>query len=188
MRYRLINEKFPVWEIDEFILPDVDLQTVKTYDQGYVSSSSHLRQQCKPALDQKFFCDVWDEHTKELQRFMRNEMNDIEEVRQMWMGNLQNFVYPPFSLSGEFIEDKEGFDMAPHIDNRNVVGVLIINLINNPDNSGTRFVDMSYNGPTKKHTGVFMLNNYNTRHGIVNPGPGNRLIGYQMLHIDSICK
>ena len=52
MRYRLINKNFPVWEIDEFILPDIDLQTVKTYDQGYVSSSSHLRQQCKPALDQ----------------------------------------------------------------------------------------------------------------------------------------
>ena len=60
--------------------------------------------------------------------------------------------------------------------------------VDNPDKSGTRFIDMEYSGPTKKHTGVFMLNNYNTRHGIVNPGPGNRLIGYQMLHIDSICK
>ena len=45
---------------------------------------------------------------------------------------------------------------------------------------------MKWMGPTKKDTGVFMLNNWNTQHGINNPGPGNRLIAYQNLHIDSI--
>ena len=69
--------------------------------------------------------------------FIRKEMNDIEEVRQMWMKTLSNFTYPPFSVSGEFIQDEEGVNMAPQVDNRGVFGVLIINkhpIISNKNN------------------------------------------------------
>lgn len=187
MKLQLIDEKYPVWEVSEFDLPEIELTSIKTYDQQYESETTHLRQHCKPdSISHNAFCTVWNDHTKFLEKFIRKEMNDVEEVRQMWMNTLSNFRYPSFSQSGEFIKDEEDFDMAPHVDNRGVFGVLIINLKDNPLISGTHFTTMKWMGPTKKHTGVFMLNNWNTQHGINNPGPGSRLIAYQNLHIDAI--
>ena len=187
MKLQLIDKAYPVWEVSDFDLPETELTSIKTYNQNYESETTHLRQQCKP--DNRLhnaFSTVWNGHTKMLEKFIRKDISNIEEVRQMWMNTLSNFTYPPFSVSGEFIQDEEGFDMAPHVDNRGVFGVLIINLKDNPLLSGTHFTTMKWMGPTKKDTGVFMLNNWNTQHGINNPGPGNRLIAYQNLHIDSI--
>ena len=185
MDLKHVDYNFPVWEVSNFFLPDVDYQEGICFNKNYSSETTHLRKSYE--LDEHF-CAVWDLNTKELQSFIRNEINEVEEVRQMWMNTLSNFKYPPFKYSGEILEDNPGFDMAPHIDNRGVFGVLIINLINNPIGSGTRFIDMNYEGPVEKHTGVFMLNNWNTRHAITNPGPDKRIVGYQNLHIDSICK
>jgi hypothetical protein len=183
MNLKHINYNCPVWEVSDFYLPDVELQEGTYYDQKYTSETTHLR---KNYLLRENLCEKWDINTKELQHFIRTEMNDVEEVRAMWMNTLSGFKYPAFKNSGEVLEDGPGFDMAPHIDNRGVFGVLLINLIDNPVGSGTHFVDINYNGPVKKHTGVFMLNNWNTRHSIKNPGPDRRLVGYQNLHIDSI--
>ena len=54
--------------------------------------------------------------------------------------------------------------MHPHIDNREVVVVIIVNLHDNPKGSGTKFVNnpfeereevVWYEGPTKKHRYIF---------------------------------
>ena len=114
MKLQLINPNYPVWEVTNFNLPEIQLTGIETYDQQYTSQTSHLRQQCKPDTRlHNAFSTVWNDHTKILEKFIRKEMNDIEEVRQMWMKTLSNFTYPPFSVSGEFIQDEEGFNMAP---------------------------------------------------------------------------
>ena len=85
--------------------------------------------------------------------------------------------------------------MSRHIDNRFVLGVLIINLQDNPDSTCTNFWsnnwednDPWYKSPTKKGTGVFMLNSWNTRHSIeISPNESEpRLIGYQTINIPAI--
>jgi len=76
--------------------------------------------------------------------------------------------------------------MPAHIDSRIVLGVLIINLQDNPENSGTYYEQLDYRAPTQKGTGTFMLNHINTLHSINQPGPTDRLIGYQPLTIHHI--
>ena len=186
MRLKLIDNDFPVWEVSEFHVPKYMFTGDDTYDQGYESDTVHLRKESKPGIDKLDFCDAWDANTTILEKYIQGDISNIEEVRQMWMKSLSKFRMPKFKDVGVVIQDGEGFDMSPHIDNRHVFGVLIINLEDNPEGSGTRFLELGYEGPVLKGTGVFMLNNWNTTHAITNPGPGPRLIGYQMLHIDSI--
>ena len=64
--------------------------------------------------------------------------------------------------------------------------VLIMNLQDNPENSGTYYDQLDYRAPTQKGTGTFMLNHNNTLHSINQPGPTDRLIGYQTLTIHHI--
>ena len=33
MKLQLIDEKYPVWEVSEFDLPEIELTSIKTYDQ-----------------------------------------------------------------------------------------------------------------------------------------------------------
>ena len=95
----------------------------------------------------------------------------------------------------DILNDLPGFNMSRHIDNRFVLGVLIINLQDNPDSTCTNFWsnnwednDPWYKSPTKKGTGVFMLNSWNTRHSIeISPNESEpRLIGYQTINIPAI--
>ena len=181
MNYRQVDIKYPVWKVTDFYLQNTNFIEKHIYNQG--SSHDHLRISC--AYNENFYLN-WDANTRKLQYYIRNEISKIEEVRQMWMNNLSKFVWPSFKETGEVLQDKEGFKMSPHIDNRFIFGVLIINLQDNPAGSGTKFIDMDWEGPTEKGTGVFMLNNWNTRHSITNLGPGTRTIGYQTIHIRSI--
>ena len=105
----------------------------------------------------------------------------------MWKGRLKDLSWPDPEYSPvDVLLDKPGFMMDPHVDNRFVLGVVIINLQDNPKDSGTYFDQMEYSGPTQKGTGTFMLNHTNTLHSINQPGPTNRLIGYQIITIELI--
>jgi len=87
--------------------------------------------------------------------------------------------------------------MHPHIDNREVIGVLIVNLHDNPKGTGTKFVNnpyeereevVWYEGPTKKDTGIFFLNNWNTWHKIENHTGKTRYIAYETLHMSQLLR
>lgn len=181
MNFEQIDPRFPVWKITDFYIQNTNFTEQDNYNQG--SSHDHLRIKC--SYNEEFILN-WDTQTKLLQGYIRNDISSIEEVRQMWMKGLSNFIFPSFKETGEVLKDKEGFKMSPHIDNRFIFGVLIINLQDNPIRSGTYFTDLEYGGPTQKGTGIFMLNNWNTRHSISNLGPGTRTVGYQTIHIRQI--
>ena len=79
--------------------------------------------------------------------------------------------------------------MDPHLDNRSVFGVVIVNLKDNPAGSGTTILDQFrqkqiYQGPTEKGTGILLFNNWNTWHMIANNSEENRLVSYYTLSID----
>ena len=76
--------------------------------------------------------------------------------------------------------------MGTHFDNRNVVGVLIINLQDNIHGS-TYFNQIDYTSPTAKHEGVFFLNHNNTTHSIDWKGTKDRFIGYHTIQLRDIC-
>ena len=83
-----------------------------------------------------------------------------------------------------------------------VIAVLIVNLHDNPEGTGTKFVNnpyekhtyenykenLWYEGPTKKGTGLFFLNNWNTWHRIENDTGKTRYIAYETLHVSQMLR
>ena len=89
--------------------------------------------------------------------------------------------------------------MEPHLDNRDVFAVVIVNLQDNPEGTGTKMLnpfgitkrkqdEVVYQGPIEKGTGILMFNNWNTWHSIENYSQENRLIAYYTIGIDSLIR
>lgn len=174
----LIDYNFPIWEISDWELPDIDHTGLKTetYDQSSKHyKSSDLRQHLNIELDMLT-------QGKQIQKMLNK--NNLVVIDQMWKGHLERLQWPKGSTN--ILLDKPGFNMGVHVDNRYVLGVLIINLQDNPIGSGTYFPELKYSGPTKKGTGLFFLNNDNTPHKVYQPGPEDRLIAYQTLTLDDL--
>lgn len=178
-----IHPAFPIWEV-EFDLPDVDWQVregfhqVGTVNLRYLLGFEHLEQKHK-------FLASWKAQlfSKVIKYFREDNLPMV--VQKMWRGYLQSLYFPGgFEPYVKFLLDKPGFSMEPHEDNRYIVGILIINLQDNP--CGTYFKDIDYVAPKEKGKGVFFLNNSNTAHGIEQPGPEDRYIGYQSITIECI--
>ena len=84
----------------------------------------------------------------------------------MWFGRNQKFRWN-HSDSPRVLQDLPGFNMDPHLDNRAVFGVVIVNLKDNPAGSGTTILDQFrkkqiYQGPTEKGTGILLFNKNGT--------------------------
>ena len=179
----LINKDFPIWEVSDFEVPNFNyiLSNPNNYTQlGY--DNGGLRQSIKTPKEVDF---AWHKSCLPIQEMLRT--CDELVLQQMWCGKLKSFEWPdPEHNSVDVLLDKPDFMMPPHVDNRGVLGVIIINLQDNPENSGTYFDQLDYRGPTQKGTGIFMLNHINTLHSVNQPGPTDRLIGYQTLVINQI--
>ena len=175
MNIELIDENFPVWKITDWQVPDIDYTESHTYDQSSkYYTSSDLRHTVNTSIDMSQGINI--------QEMLKD--SDLLVLDQMWKGHLNRLKWPEGSTN--ILLDKPGFKMGDHIDNRYVIGVLIINLKDNPIGSGTYFTELNYGGPTKKGTGLFFLNHDNTKHNIVQPGPEDRLIAYQTLTLDDL--
>ena len=175
MNIELIHNNFPVWEITDWQVPYVDYTKVIPFDQSSKHyKNNELRQKIDAYLDMSQGLSI--------QEMLKD--TDSVVLDQMWKGQLNRLRWPEGNTN--ILLDKPGFNMGPHIDNRFVIGVLIINLQDNPIGSGTFFTELEYTGPTKKGTGIFFLNHINTEHKIYQPGPQDRLIAYQTLTLDNL--
>ena len=178
MNLDLIHNDFPIWEVTGWTVPDIDYKNIahKKFNQSSKHyKSSDLRQILD--LDFNFY-----EQGVDIQNMLRE--SDLLVIDQMWKGHLKRFQWPFDGLVT--LLDKPGFKMSNHVDNRFVLGVLIINLQDNPEGSSTQFPMLGYSSPSKKGTGVFFLNHENTIHTIEQPGPEDRIISYQTLTIDNL--
>ena len=192
-----IND-YPVFELSGFDLPDIIIDNKLAYEENLLSSVSNKR---KEIIDiPENFIERWHQHGATLEKFITDPQlqKNTPEIGAMWFGKNQKFKwnneYPP-----RILLDSAGFYMEPHLDNRDVFAVVIVNLQDNPEGTGTKMLnpfgitkrkqdEVVYQGPVKKGTGILMFNNWNTWHSIENYSQENRLIAYYTIGIDSLIR
>tara|TARA_B100001057_G_scaffold191393_1_gene192309 strand:+ start:3058 stop:3672 length:615 start_codon:yes stop_codon:yes gene_type:complete len=196
----VINNEYPVWEVQGFHLPVLDIEWP---EENLTASNLPVNKRRVPAsLDEnsdnhRNFARHWDSHTKDIWEHLcldNTIKNEQPEILGAWPRGFKNFKWGGAMHSLHVIKDKNEFKMTGHMDNREVVGVLIINLQDNPPGTGTTFhtkpyskndENVWYEGPTEQFSGIFMINNWNTWHSVRNMSGKDRYIGYQTLNIAS---
>ena len=192
-----IND-YPVFELSGVDLPDIIIDNKLAYEENLLRSVSNKR---KEIIDiPENFLERWHQHGATIEKFITDPQLQINtpEIGAMWFGKNQKFKwnneYPP-----RILLDGAGFYMEPHLDNRDVFAVVIVNLQDNPEGTGTKMLnpfgitkrkqdEVVYQGPIKKGTGILMFNNWNTWHSIENYSQENRLIAYYTIGIDSLIR
>ena len=192
-----IND-YPVFELSEVDLPDIIIDNKLAYEENLLSSVSNKRKEITDIPEN--FLERWHQHGATIEKFITDPQLQINtpEIGAMWFGKNQKFKwnneYPP-----RILLDSAGFYMEPHLDNRDVFAVVIVNLQDNPEGTGTKMLnpfgitkrkqdEVVYQGPIKKGTGILMFNNWNTWHSIENYSQENRLIAYYTIGIDSLIR
>jgi hypothetical protein len=168
----MVSEDFSVWEISGFDLPDIEVDSGKLYHQA--DCIPPLRNVVEITKNKELFYSTWEKNTKIIEDKVKLDSIGNLLINQMWKDAIQNFKWHDWG-SVRILSDKPKYIMDSHFDNRLIFGVLIINLIDNTDS--TEF-ENGYKAPTKKGTGIFMMNN-NDLHRI--QVTTDRLIGYQTL-------
>ena len=191
-----IND-YPVFELSGVDLPDIIIDNKLAYEENLLSSVSNKRKEITDIPEN--FLERW-QHGATIEKFITDPQLQINtpEIGSMWFGKNQKFKwnneYPP-----RILLDGAGFYMEPHLDNRDVFAVVIVNLQDNPEGTGTKMLnpfgitkrkqdEVVYQGPIKKGTGILMFNNWNTWHSIENYSQENRLIAYYTIGIDSLIR
>tara|TARA_Y100000004_G_C8830814_1_gene376089 strand:+ start:191 stop:787 length:597 start_codon:yes stop_codon:yes gene_type:complete len=192
-----IND-YPVFELSGVDLPDIIIDNKLAYEENLLSSVSNKRKEITDIPEN--FLERWHQHGATIEKFITDPQLQINtpEIGSMWFGKNQKFKwnneYPP-----RILLDGAGFYMEPHLDNRDVFAVVIVNLQDNPEGTGTKMLnpfgitkrkqdEVVYQGPIKKGTGILMFNNWNTWHSIENYSQENRLIAYYTIGIDSLIR
>lgn len=187
---------YPIWEISGFDLPSVNIKKNGPVEYEFQDSLMKKGRVYCTISDNNFYT-TFKEHCAIIEEYITGDqiITDCPEVKNMWFDLLYKFRWP--ANDPVIILDKPGFSMDPHIDNRNVLGILLVNLQDNPPGSGTQFLKdykknapnvITYTGPVTKGTGIFMLNNWNTWHSIVNNSNKERIIAYRTITIDTLFK
>ena len=168
---------YPIWEIKNFDLPELNFNIGKLIDGHRFRYELEMINNELSEINQ--FMDFWQKNMNEILDNVK--ASDFLVLVQMRKGSIKNLSS---NNNIDLMCDKPGLHMGKHIDNRHVVGVLIINLKDN--DAGTYIDELDFKGPTEKGTGIFILNNYNTSHSIHVPhnSEENRYIGYQTLQFE----
>ena len=177
MKANLISKDFAVWEIEEFDLPEVSFEVGEVYEQGANDPRLRNTVHIPDADESNSFYSVWNKHTDLLEKQIKKDSINNLTVWQMWINEVENFKWGD-SGTVRILSDSPGFNMHYHVDNRLIFGVLLINLIDNTDST---VFENGYVAPSKKGTGIFMMNN-NDYHKI--GVTSDRLIGYQTLAVN----
>jgi len=186
---------YPVWEISGFDLPSVNIEKNGPVEYEFQDPlMKRGRVYCTISDDN--FHTTFKERCATIEEYITGDqiITDCPEVKNMWFDHLYKFRWP--TNNPVIIIDKPGFVMDPHIDNRTILGILIVNLQDNPPGTGTQFLKdykmapdvITYTAPVTKGTGIFMLNNWNTWHGITNNSNKERIIAYRTITIDNLFK
>jgi hypothetical protein len=176
MNVEMINPKYPVWSITDMELTQLDYRRGES--KGY-PGRYHL-DIVSPADDINQFVSEWCKQYADIIRIAKSD--NIELWGQIWKHYADNIS---ISENVEFTADEPGFAMGPHTDNRWIVAVLIINLVDNPGGS-TNFPHLDWQASDAEGDGVFFLNHINTAHSIDWQGTTDRWIAYHTITIEDI--
>tara|TARA_B100000965_G_scaffold386883_1_gene389589 strand:- start:4748 stop:5338 length:591 start_codon:yes stop_codon:yes gene_type:complete len=186
MRYVDIDGVAPLWELYNFDLPNCAWEPEGVALQENGTPVDPYRINMKKPYSEKFN-EIWNKHTDEIVNYITTcELPEV--IDEMWKVYIKNFHIGHGGMV--VINDRKGFDMGWHADNRAILGVILVNLKDNIN--GTEFFanpikgtpdHKIYTAPTQKGSGWFMLNN-NQLHRI--RSNANRMIGFQNLHVQTL--
>ena len=97
-----------------------------------------------------------------------NEQIDtlIEEIKEQ----SNTFIEEDTNVIVSFVKDSPKYKLIPHYDNKNILGIIMINLIDNPHStimySSTN--EPLYTSSNKKGDGIYYLNDLRCKHGFYN--------------------
>jgi hypothetical protein len=179
-----LGHTMPIWEIEDFSIPDInidDCTVIGPYDQGNTRSS-----QKRLILSYDFTNEMkqqWANNIQAFNEYMKTTGYAAYSINYLWFNSLHKFEVPTSIESINILCDKPEWQMSMHLDNRNLFGVMILNLVDNPENTGTMFAryhnsDIVYTSPTKKNSGIFFMNTSEMWHAIKNMSDSNRYIFY----------
>ena len=171
----------PLWVIENFFVPDISSWD-KTIDYNHKSdilSSTHNRVELVPELSNDDL-DKLNVQINQIKDYVIANATTQYQVENLWFDYLEKLIPMKRII---FLCDKPSWKMDKHLDNRIIAGVLIINLVDNPEETGTKFSPTfdevtKYQAPTKKGSGIFFLNSHNMWHSIENNSDRNRYILY----------
>ena len=180
-----VGHTMPVWEIEDFPMPLIDINEcsiIGPMDQKNPDVTANFRL----SLSYNFsdtMKNQWEYTVKEFMHHMKSVGYADYSINYLWFDRLYQFSISPLTEHIAITCDKPGLNMGSHLDNRNMFGIMILNMIDNPEGTGTEF-SRTYNGevlytsPTKKNSGVFFMNTHETWHAIKNMSTSNRYIFY----------
>jgi|TARA_R110000823_G_scaffold166747_1_gene298759 hypothetical protein len=93
-------------------------------------------------------------------------------------------ISEPFTIAVEIQKNLPNFELIPHLDNKDMLGVIIINLLDS--GTSTKFFDTNDieigQAPTTVSNGIMYLNNWNFKHGYINSGNKDRYIAICIIY------
>jgi hypothetical protein len=169
MNFHRPISSLPLWIIEDVPLPKIDYDSLKW--ENIRGGFSLLESEIYSKRDKASSVNNED-HPKILE--IRNTINqlfdemektcDCETLKTEWPINTwkrdENFHF-------DIKKDSAGFEMTPHLDNRNTKWALILNLEDNTCSTEFHIKDEpSFSGPTKRGSGVFYFNHHELLHSI----------------------
>ena len=172
----MINPEYPVWSISNVKLTQLDYRKGKP--KGY-PGRYHLDITNHPDYINQFVAE-WCRQYADIITTARADNTEL--WNQIWKHYADNIS---INENVEFTADEPGFTMESHSDNRWIVGVLIVNLVDNLGGS-TYFPHLNWQASEAQADGVFFLNHVNTAHSIDWQGQTDRWIAYHTITIEDI--
>ena len=90
----------------------------------------------------------------------------MEEIKEQ----SNTFIEEDTNVIVSFVKDSPKYKLIPHYDNKNILGIIMINLIDNPHStimySSTN--EPLYTSSNKKGDGIYYLNDLRCKHGFYN--------------------
>ena len=161
----LIKEEYPVWSVENFDIPNLNL-TEHAEDDSREALLS-INEKRKPSrlnkddsLHQEF-ADAWTRNTNDIMSWLKDDefISKVPEIKHMGQEDFLVLNGPTPFMTVDIIKDSWVF-YGIHVDNREVVGVLIVNLQDNPRGRNKVYNDTKsrtkkeprtwYMGPEKK--------------------------------------
>ena len=116
---------------------------------------------------------------KDTGRFYCTNKDAIKEIKACFDKKvIDQKISQPYVLYVEIQKNLPNFELIPHFDNENMLGVIIINLIDS--GTSTEFYDVQdvklKQAPTSVSDGIMYLNNWDFKHGYKNESTNDRYI------------
>jgi len=116
---------------------------------------------------------------KDTGRFYCTDDDAIKQMTACFDTNvIDTKITEPYKIYVEIQKNLPNFELIPHFDNENMLGVIIINLIDS--GTSTEFYDVQdvklKQAPTFVSDGIMYLNNWDFKHGYKNESTKDRYI------------